>query len=254
MATGLATSQFLRSKSAAVMRVGSRKIMGKANRNLVGRKIITKLASASLGKSVAGGAAINHVSKLARSSAVSSTVSVVLINCPDAYRALVDKSVSWGQVAKNIAVGGASAVGGVGGWAAGAMAGAMAGSVVPIIGTAVGGFMGGLAGSITGGSAAGWGSKRLLDKMRPDDTHQVLEAINTSMAALAHDFLLTPEETLALVDIVQAKSTAALLRHVYAAPDRESFIYEAFATECEKIVALREVVLIGSFLLAESQP
>ncbi len=239
MLTGVATSQILRTKSAAVMRVGARKAVKAVHNTKVGKTLVSKLASASLGKAVGGGAAINHVAKLARSNAVTSTVSVVVMSTPDVYRAMIDRSVSWQQVGKNLTVRVAGTVGGVGGWMGGAIVGASAGSVVPVIGTAAGGIIGGVVGSLGGGTLASYGSKKMMDKLCSDDADRMLRLMPEPLSELASDYMLFEDEMEKLGAIVQTKTTPAFLRSMFKATNRHAFLKTAFEGECQALVRQR---------------
>ena len=115
------------------------------------------------------GGAINHVSKLLRSNAVTASATAVVSCGPDFYRAAIDKSISWRQFTKNSAVNAAGAAGGWGGWVGGAAAGAAVGSAIPIVGTAVGGFVGGVIGALSLGAVTSGVTKSIADELVEDD-------------------------------------------------------------------------------------
>lgn len=169
-----------------------------------GKFIINNIASASLGKSVYGAAAIGHVSKIMSSTVVTTTATTVITTLPDLYRATFSKNISWTQFSKNFATNTASAVGGVGGWFGGAAAGAAIGSVIPGIGNAVGGIVGGIVGAICGGSAAGKAAKSIADKFAPDDAELMGELMQEAMMDLAYDYLLTQDEADKLASFVES--------------------------------------------------
>ena len=254
LVTGVATSQLLRTKAGAAMRVGSRKVVKVVYDTKLGKKAITKLAGASLGKAVGGGAAINHVAKIARSNTVTAAISTVVMTTPDMYRAAIDKSISWGQLAKNLGVRVAGVAGGVGGWMAGAVGGAALGSVVPVVGTAAGGFVGGVMGSLTGGGLASYGTKKLADKIHPDDAVGLVDELREPLARLAYDYLLTEEELEAFGEMVQQSSTPAFWRQLYAATERTHVITQTFEPVCEQLVATRPTVAWQSVEISSIPP
>ena len=129
LATGSSTlvahvvsTQLLRTKSAAWGTVVARPCVKTIARTSLGKKAVEGIAAASLGKAVHGVAAVNHVSKLLRSNAVTGTVTAVASCTPDFYRAAFDKSISWQQFTKNSVVNVAGVAGGVGGWGASRLA------------------------------------------------------------------------------------------------------------------------------------
>ena len=72
--TGLISGQLLRTKAAAIGAVSARSGVKAISQTSVGRAAIHRLAAGSLGKAVYGGAAINHVAKLARSNVITGTI------------------------------------------------------------------------------------------------------------------------------------------------------------------------------------
>lgn len=158
MLGGVAAQQFLRTQvgrnCAAAATKAFKPIVQAGMKTEIGKTVLTKTASAVAGKSVAGAAATNVLTKAARTNAVVSGVMFVATTIPDVVDACRGK-ISAGQCAENVACN-ASGVGG--GWA-GASAGAAVGSVIyPGIGTAVGGLIGGIA----GGMGASLGVRKLI--------------------------------------------------------------------------------------------
>lgn len=241
--TGIATSQILRTRAAAVgvvfMRDGVKAV---ASTNL-GKSAVQKVAEVSLGKAVYGVAATNHVAKLLRTNTVTSVVTTVVTSAPDLYRAAFQGSISWAQFCKNLTVNGLGVAAGTGGWMAGAAAGAAIGSAAfPGPGTAVGGFVGGLAGSLAGGAAASSASKYALDALIEDDAKEMLALLPEYLQLLAEDYLLSEAETKALIQRLQERITAKFLRDMYKSVDRPAFVYATFEPICEEIAAQRPPV------------
>lgn len=247
--SGVAASQFIRTDQAAVLRVGARKVVSGVYGTRPGKEIVSRLARVSLGKAVGGGAAINHVAKLIRTNAVVSTMSVLAASTPDLYRACIEKSVSWSQLTKNLVVRGAGAVGGAGGWVGGAIAGAALGSTIPLVGTAVGGFVGGMVGSFGVSTLAGHGSKKLLDKWKPDDLKQLLEVMPPVLSELAYEHLLFESETQALVSHAhnQVSGDLGFQRQLFAAKDRRAFLRQNLEPHCLAFLQARPLVPLSSF-------
>lgn len=234
--TGIATAQILRTKAAALGTVVVRDGVKLVARSELGKNAIQKVAEVSLGKAVYGAAAVNHVSKLLRSNAITATVTTIVITAPDFYRAAFSGSISWAQFSKNLAVNGAGAVGGAGGWMAGAALGASLGSVVPVIGTTVCGVVGGIFGALAGGIGASAGSKYLLDGLIEDDAKQMVEQLPACLEPLCTDYLLTADETQALAEVVRKRIDASFLRSMYQSSDRAAYVYRQFEDDCMRIV------------------
>ncbi|QCO66986.1 KTSC domain-containing protein [Luteimonas yindakuii] len=239
---GIATSQVLRTKAAAVGVVLARDAVKSVQSTQFGKVIIEKIAAASLGKSVYGAAARNHVAKLMRSNVVTSVVVTAVMTTPDLYRASFAKSMSWKQLGKNLAVNSTSVVGGTGGWIAGAAAGAAVGSAVPLIGTAVGGVVGGIVGSLTGGTIGAVASKKAMDLVVDDDSVKLMPLIQEEISQLAYEYMLSAEEMGELVDHVSKNVRTGFLRDLYAATDRSSFIRSAFEPKCEEMARARSQI------------
>ncbi len=239
LAAGVLTSQLLRTKFVAGGVVHSRKAVKAIYKSKAGKKVIGKLASASLGKTVGGQAAMNHVAKLARTNAVSGAVSTVVMAGPDFYRAAFSRNISWKQFGKNLAVNGAGVAGGVGGWAGGAIAGAAAGSVVPGVGTAAGAMVGGILGSLGGGFLASKGTKLALDQVVDDDATTLAKAMPEWLTPLAVDFMLSAEEVKTFCRTIEAKMDTDFWKRLYKSQDRGVFVYAMFEVECHRLTLQR---------------
>lgn len=245
LVTGIAVSQVLRTRAAAIGTVTTRGGVKVVARTKVGRGIVEKVAQASLDKPLYGAAATNHVAKLLRTSAVASVVTTAVISTPDFYRAAFRKSVSWKQFAKNLAVNGTGVAGGTGGAIAGAAAGRAVGSLAHVPGgEKAGGIVGGLVGGVVGGVAASWGSKQLLDGLIEDDAKAMLRLLPDCLEPLATDYMLSELETDEFVQTVAKRLDLALLREMFRSHSREGFVYATFEPACEVIVRKRSVVAL----------
>ncbi|MCD4718483.1 MAG: lecithin retinol acyltransferase family protein [Desulfobacula sp.] len=202
-----------------------------AHKTAVGKKAIQSVAKASLGKSVYGGAAINNVSKLARGNAVVGTVTTVALTGPDFYRALFDKSVSWKQVAKNLATNGAMVAGGIGGWAGGAALGSPLGPV--------GALGGALIGSIVASTAAKKVAKSGLDILHTDDSKKMKKLVENASIKLGTEFKFTKSEFELLIEFLKGKMDVKWLREVYKSgktdSERAKFAYSQCRGMCYEI-------------------
>lgn len=236
---GIATSQVLRTRAAAIGTVLARDVVKKLHSTGLGKTVIEKIAAVSLKRAAYGGAAINHVSKLLRSNVVTSVVVTTVMTAPDLYRATFAKNISWSQFSKNLAVNGVGIAAGAGGWMAGAAAGAAAGSVVPIVGTVAGGVLGGLIGSLGGGTLASFGTKKVLDRFVEDDAVALFPLIQEQLSELASDYMLREDEVASLIEVIQTKIRGGFLRDLYASKNRNKLILETFEPKCEALMQAR---------------
>lgn len=251
---GIAASQLMRTKMAAgltgTMRYGV-KFLAKHSLGKVG---INKIASASLGKPVQGIAAINHMSKLLRSTVVTGVIAVGVTSAPDFYRAAFARSISWAQFTKNLAISASSVAGGVGGWAAGAAAGAAVGSLVPFVGTAIGAVAGGIAGAIGGSLGASTVAQALADSLCEDDSVEMIELVKAEIVSLAADFFLSEKEIEILPHKLEDKISATFLRDVYGSGSENStrskyirskirYVFEDIAQSRPAIIMPTDMVL-----------
>ena len=194
LVTGILGAQLLRTRAVAIGTVSVRGGVRAASRTPLGRAAIHRIAAGSLGRGVHGAAAINHVSKLLRSNAITGAVATVATCTPDFYRAAFARSISWQQFMKNTSVNIAGVAGGIGGWVGGAAAGAAIGSVAPGPGTAVGGIVGGVLGAIGGGLGASRVTSAIAGGVFEDDSKRLLESLEKEMQSLAYEYILTERE------------------------------------------------------------
>jgi len=244
--TGVIAAQVLRLRAAAFGAVTVRSGMRVLASTTAGRKAIESVAHASLGKAVYGGAAVNHVAKLLRSNLIVATVAVAVTSVPDFYRAAILRSISWQQFTKNLTVSAAGVGAGMAGWMAGAGAGAALGTAVPFLGTIVGALIGGIVGAVAGGILGSTGAKATLDVVVDDDAKQLLRILETVVAELAADYLLSEAEIEQLLAVVNIKANDDWLRSMYQAEGfgssndgRSAFAYQAFDGDCLEIIKRR---------------
>ena len=140
--------QFLRTQAgrnfAAFTSNAVKPMVKAAARTQLGKSAISKTASVIAGRSVAGSAATNVITRALRTNAVVSTVAFTVTSVPDVVK-LCRGKISGRQFAENTT----SNAAGIGGGWAGTSAGAAMGSLLcPGIGTIVGGIVGGIAGGV----------------------------------------------------------------------------------------------------------
>ncbi|MGB9751552.1 MAG: hypothetical protein C0183_08545 [Roseiflexus castenholzii] len=246
LVSGVISAQVLRTRMAAAGAVALRSGVNKVASTDLGRTLVHRIASASLGRPVYGAAAVNHVAKLLRTNAITSTISLVALTAPDMYRAAIRRDMSWSQVAKNMAVNGASIVAGSGGWFAGAAAGATIGSVIPGVGTAIGGVVGGICGGVLGGFAGASGANKVLDRLIEDDASKMIHLLQSAIEELASDYLLSERECAELMTEVRKTISDTWLKDMYRSGSsddsnltRKRFAYNSFEHICQQITSRR---------------
>ena len=212
---GVVSAQLLRTRAAAIGAVKMRNGMKAISHTNLGRQAIHRVAAGSLGKPVYGGAAINHVSKLFRSNAITSIATTAVITTPDFYMAAFDGSISWQQFTKNLSVNTAGVVGGVGGWMGGAAIGGAAGSAVPIIGTAVGAVVGGIVGALGGGVVGSTVARAAADGIVEDDSKRLVTALQDEIQELASEYMLTEDEFEHITSVVRRTVNQKWLRRIF---------------------------------------
>lgn len=226
--TTVGSAQLLRTQTARMGTVVARSGVKQVARTKLGKSAIEKIAEVSLGKSVSGAAAVNHVSKLLRSNAITGAVTVSVMTLPDLYKASISGSVSWAQVGKNLVVNATSIAGGTAGWAGGAALGASAGSFVPGVGTVVGGVVGGLIGTVGGGAAAGMGAKKAMDYFVEDDAVQMQELLQKELLLIADEHVLTQQEFDKFLEFVGDTISSSYLGDLHASKDRAKHVRDSF--------------------------
>ena len=195
LVTGIVSAQLLRTKAAALGVVSVRSSVKAISGSTIGRSAINRIAAGSLGKAVYGAAAINHVSKLLRTNAVTGAISAVVTSTPDFYRAAFDRSISWRQFTKNCAVNITGIVSGAAGWVGGAATGAAIGSgLVPGLGTTIGGVIGGIVGALGVGTGGSIVAKTVADRIIDDDAKRLVEVLQDEIQTLAFEYMLTEKE------------------------------------------------------------
>ncbi len=258
--TGIVSAQILRTKAAAIGAVSVRSGVKAVSGTTVGREAIRRIAAGSLGKAVYGAAAVNHVSKLLRSNAVTATIAAVATSTPDFYRAVFDRSISWRQFTKNVSVNIAGVATGTAGWIGGAAAGAAIGSAVPVIGTAAGGVIGGILGALGGGIGGSAAAKAVADRMADDDSKPLITTLQDELQELSFEYLLTESEVERIGEeagkIVKPKWLRRLFKVSNKGRDDHALkrtIREEFEPCFEFVVRDRPKVLLPSTELVEAE-
>ena len=244
--TSVVSSQLLRTQTARAATIIAREGVKSAAKTKVGKVLIEKVASASLGKSVHGAAAVNHVSKLLRSNVITGAVTVGVLTLPDLYRASISKNISWAQVGKNLVVNISGVAAGTAGWAGGMAAGAALGSVLPVLGTVAGGVVGGILGAMGAGLGGSAASKYAMDYLVDDDAKEMGEIAKNELPLVAFDYLLTEDEFNKYTTQAFEALSQDFLKDMYAAKDRRRFIADKFDKIAQAIVKARQVIVMPS--------
>lgn len=244
--TSVVSSQLLRTQTARAGTILAREGVKSAAKTKVGKIAIEKIASASLGKAVYGAAAVNHVSKLLRSNAITGAVTVSVLTLPDLYRASISKNTSWAQVGKNLVVNASGVAAGTAGWMGGSIAGAALGSVVPVLGTAAGALVGGIVGALGAGMGGSAATKYAMDYLVEDDAKEMCAIVEAELPIVAFDYLLTVDEFNGFAEQAYKQLSPNLLKVMYASKDRKKFVSDKFASLAETIAKKRPKVEVPS--------
>ena len=241
--TGVVSAQLLRTGigtfGATSVRNGVQAII---SRTPAGKEVARQIATVSLGKPVAGVAALNHVSRLLRTNAITAAVTAVVTSTPDFYRAVFKRSISWQQFGKNTAINAAGVVTGTAGW----IGGAAVGSVVPGIGTVAGGLIGGIVGSLGAGIAGTTAAKSLADKFVKEDSERLIELLQQEIEQLASKYMLTEDEFEALLTKINEKVNPKWLRRMFKQKDPSIFLRVEFEHLFKEIVQKRPKIALPS--------
>ncbi|MFC5583189.1 hypothetical protein [Rhodanobacter terrae] len=253
LGVGMVTSQVLRTRAAAIGRVWARDAVRLIYKTQYGKVVINKVAEVSLGKAVGGGAAINHVAKLARSNTITTVATAVIVTAPDMYRATFDGTVSWPQAGKNFSTTVAGSAGGIAGGYSGAALGAAIGTAVaPGPGTAIGAGIGSVLGMFTGGSLGSNGIKKVLDLFVEDDAVAIQRLLDAEMREFVFDYLLTEAEIGEFTVFVGKTIDAKFLRTIYGSTSRGALVTGTFVPKLEEIVAKRERIVVRDVEVEEA--
>lgn len=244
--TSVGSAQLLRTQTARMGTVVVRSSVKQVAKSKLGKSAIQKIAEVSLGKSVSGAAAVNHVSKLLRSNAITGAVTVSVMTLPDLYKASISGSVSWAQVGKNLVVNATSIAGGTAGWAGGAALGASAGSFIPGVGTVAGGIVGGLIGTVSGGAVAGMGAKKAMDYFVEDDAVQMQELLQKELLLIADEYVLTQQEFDKFLEFVADTISSGYLGDLHASKDRAKHVRDSFEDYAFEFTKSRQPVAMAT--------
>ena len=230
LVVGVLSAQIARTKVAAGATVAIRTLLkSTVSGSGPGRTAVEWIARASAGKALYGAAAVNHVSKLLRTNAITGVIALGVTTAPDFYRAALRRTISWQQFTKNTLVNAGGIAGGTAGWIGGAAAGAAVGTVIaPGVGTTIGGIVGGSVGTLGGGLGAGAAAKAGLNQLIRDDLEVLREILREELEHLASDYLVTEDEMRRLKPDIDGTTTPNWLQRMFQSADRGEFVRSEF--------------------------
>ena len=239
--TGVVSAQLLRTGISAFGSTSVRNGVQAISRTPAGREVARRIATVSLGKSVAGAAAVNHVSRLLRTNAITAAVAAIGTSTPDFYRAAFKRSISWQQFGKNTAINAAGVITGTAGW----IGGAAIGSVFPGPGTVIGGLLGGV-GSLGAGIGGTTAAKFLADKFVKDDSERLIAHLQAEIEQLASKYILTEDELEYVITKIDHTINPKWLRRMFKQKDPSIFLRVEFEHLFKAIVRKRPQVALPS--------
>ena len=240
--TGVVSAQLLRTGIGAFGATSVRNGVRAISRTPAGKEIARRIATVSLGKPVAGGAAVNHVSRLFRTNAITAAVAAIVTSTPDFYRAAFKRSISWQQFGKNTAIN----TTGVATGTAGGIGGAAVGSIVPGIGTVTGGLIGGIVGSLGAGVGGTTAAKFLADKFVKDDSERLIARLQKEIERFASEYMLTEDEFESILPKIKEQVNPKWLRRMFKQKDQSIFLRVEFEHLFKAIVRKRPKVALPS--------
>ena len=244
--TGVLSAQLLRTGIGAFGATSVRDSVQAISRTPAGREVAQRIATVSLGKPVAGAAAVNHVSRLLRTNVITAAVAAVVTSTPDFYRAVFKRSISWQQFAKNTAINATGVATGAAGWIGGAAGGAAIGSAFPGPGTVAGGLIGGIVGSLGAGIGGTTGAKFLADKFVKDDSERLIARLQAEMEQLASKYMLTEDELEHVIAKIDQTINPKWLRRMFKQKDQPTFLRVEFEHLFREIVRKRPKIALPS--------
>ena len=240
--TGVVSAQLLRTGIGAFGATSVRNSVKAISRTPAGREVARRIATVSLGKSVAGGAAVNHVSKLLRTNVITTAVAAIVTSTPDFYRAAFKRSISWQQFAKNTAISTTGVATGTAGW----IGGAAVGSIFPGIGTVAGGLIGGIVGSLGAGIGGTTVAKFVADKFVKDDLERLIAILQEEIERLASEYMLTESEFESILPKIKEQVNPKWLHRMFKQKDPSIFLRVEFEHLFKVIVRKRPKVALPS--------
>lgn len=181
---------------------------------------------------------MTHAAELLKNDIITGSVSIALMSIPSAID-LFRGRISSGQMLKNLAQTTAGVVGG----SVGKQIGSTIGSIlIPI--PKVGAFLGGLAGAAFGSYCCSSVVKEGLDAIINDDAKEMLLIVEDVFQSMVNDYLLVEAEAETVLDGLQQKLDAKVLKDMYASDNREIFAERLMQSDFEQVAGRRQHVIV----------
>lgn len=237
----IVVSQVARTSLAGTLNKPASYIVEKMG-NKASQSIVNGLRALSGKSAISGAAATKQLTKILRSNALTTAISIAVLSVPETYN-LVTNKISGSQYAKNMVSLTGSVAGGAGGAvaagvAAAKVAGATGTAIAPGVGTAVG-IAGGFAGGVVGSKVAGAAS----DVFWESDAQVSGRLLNAYIAYLASEYLMSDSEMEAIVkrfDEITSKDFQKLFDDVRASDEQENTIRAFLEPRFEAVVSERK--------------
>ena len=236
------TSFIISVLSSQVAKSGLNTAMIPASRVVVhalGPKVSAVIVNAfrPAGSAIYGAAAMQSAAKLLRGNVITSTVTFVVLSAGDVAD-IIQGSISWKQLAKNVSTTAVGVTGGALGWLGGA---ALGSAILPGAGTVVGIIV-----SVAAGWGANEGAKAVADMIAEDDADEMIRIIEEEFAVVASEYFLDEEEVNKSVTNLQSLITAEMLKQMYQYRNHTSFARQMIEMAIDPVVAERAYVDLPS--------
>lgn len=261
--TTVISSQIARTTVNASVRTATDVLVSK-----IGPKATAYIAnSLNNGTNIYGAAAMKNVSKLLTGNIIASTVSLVVLSAGD-IADIFRGRISGEQLTKDVAVTGATIVGGNAGWMAGNAVGGAIGGIVggattggtgTVAGAKLGSKIGGFIGSVAGGATVGQTTNTVLDGIIEDDSVKMMRIVEQEFVDICDQYLLTENEVYACIPLLKERLNKNEIKNIFAASNRElhaqSIIRECIAPVLRNRSLIRSLseddILLGCRMLIE---
>lgn len=208
--------QTRKNKSAIGSKAVMRSSIKLVTKSAFGKKTISNITKAVLGRGLGGAAGAGNLSRLMRSNLAVAFISTAVACLPDLYLAAIAKKISWQQFGKNVTVNAAGLGGGTGGWFAGLEAGSLTGAAIPGVGAELGAIWGGFICAMAGGLIVGKIVKVCADSLVDDDALKMIRLLQGEAEKTVCQCNLTNAQIQQLAALVQEHIDHRWLRKMYA--------------------------------------
>ena len=190
------------------------------------------LAAIRDGAPIYGAAASKNLAKLLRGNFITQVITVLVLSSNDIWHYTQGK-ISGKQLFKEITT-----------LVSGLVGGGVVGALLVPLGP-VGIFIGGIIGTGLSSEAM----RRLLNQFIEDDAVQLIKIVNSRLAILANEYLLSKSELDLVVEVLRGCLVYSKLLEMYASRDRIIFADELIEKCIQSIIVWRTIVRIPSQLI-----